>query len=209
MNKPEAKKKSTKRTIQASLTRERIYATAFRLITERGFENVTVEEICHESGVAKGSFYHHFKSKDDIVIETYKIVDREYSEEVSRLPSDMSSLDKIIATVEFHAAYAKSKGVAFVRQIYKSQLEAGTGFFISEDRPFFIILRQIIEKGIEAGEIRNDLSALELARWIMSFSRGITYDWCLHGGNYDIEAVMKRAFLIIIRNFQSFPGLRK
>ncbi len=206
MNKPEAKKKITKRTIQANLTRERIYATAFRLITERGFENVTVDEICQESGVAKGSFYHHFKSKDDIVIETYKIVDKEYSEEVSRLPSDLGAVDKIIATVGFHATYAKNKGVAFVRQIYKSQLESGTDFFISEDRPFFIILRQIIETGIERGEIRNDLPAVELARWIMSFSRGITYDWCLHDGNYDIEAVMRRAFLVIIRNFRNLPG---
>lgn len=105
-------------------TREKIYNTAFKLITERGFDNITVDEICMESGVAKGSFYHYFKSKDDIIVETYKIIDQKYSE----LPSSMTSFDKILITVGFQAKYARMKGVDFVRQIYKSQLESGTDF---------------------------------------------------------------------------------
>lgn len=205
MKAPGKKKKVTSRSIQAGKTRQKIYETAFRLITERGFEHVTVDEICHESGVAKGSFYHYFKSKDDIVIETYKIVDKQYSDEVRALPQGMSSFEKIISTVGFQATYAKKKGVAFVRQIYKSQLESGTDFFISEDRPYFKILREIIDAGMKAGEIRNDLPSVELARWIVSFSRGVTYDWCLHDGTYDIEQVMERAFRVILQNFLDYP----
>ena len=67
ISKPQAE--LTMRKKQALATREKIYNTAFRLLTERGFENITVDEICSESGVAKGFFYHYFKSKDDIVIE--------------------------------------------------------------------------------------------------------------------------------------------
>ncbi len=195
--------KITMRKQQALATREKIFNSAFRLITEKGFDNVTVDDICNESGVAKGSFYHHFKSKDDIIIETYKIIDQKYSDEVAELPSGMSSFDRILATVGFQAKYARSKGVAFVRQIYKSQLESGTDFFISEERPYFKILREIIEDGISKGEIRSGFSAVELTRWIISFSRGITYDWCLHSGDYDIVAVMDRAFRIIIENFRN------
>ena len=193
----------TMRQKQAIETRERIYNTAFRLMTENGFDNITVDQICSESGVSKGSFYHYFKSKDDIVIETYKIVDQQYSDEVMELPEDMGSFEKILATVGFQAKYARKKGVAFVRQIYKSQLESGTDFFISEERPYFKILRITIEEGIKRGEIKSEFSAIELTRWIISFSRGITYDWCLHDGDYDIEKVMDTAFRIIIDNFRN------
>ncbi|HOP64260.1 MAG TPA: TetR/AcrR family transcriptional regulator [Spirochaetota bacterium] len=192
----------SKRKQQAIATREKIFNAAFRLITEKGFDNVTVDEICTESGVAKGSFYHYFKSKDDIVIETYMIIDKKYSDEVYDLPSDMNSFDKILATVGFQAKYAHNKGIEFVRQIYKSQLESGTDFFISEERPYFKILREIIEEGMEKGEIKPELSAVELTRWIISFSRGVTYDWCLHSGDYDIVAVMDRAFRMTLGNFR-------
>lgn len=202
MNDKDPEPKMTMRKQQALATREKIFNTAFRLMTEKGFDNITVDEICSESGVAKGSFYHYFRSKDDIVIETYKIIDQEYSDEVRALPYDMSSIEKILATVGFQAKYATNKGVAFVRQIYKSQLESGTDFFISEDRPYFRILREIIEEGMEKGEIRSGLPAIELTRWIISFSRGITYDWCLHSGDYEIVGVMDRAFRIILENIR-------
>lgn len=196
------KKPLTMRRQQALATREKIYNTAFRLITERGFDNITVDEICSESGVAKGSFYHHFRSKDDIIIETYKIVDQHYSDVVAALPASMSCFDRILATVGFQAEYVNEKGVGFITQIYKSQLESGTDFFISEDRPFFLILKKIIDDGINKGEIREGFSPEELTRWILSFSRGITYDWCLHNGNYNIVETMERAFRIVIENFR-------
>ena len=195
----------TRRQLQAEITREKIYSVAFRLMTEKGFENITIDEICRESGVAKGSFYNHFKSKDDIVIEIYKIVDEEYSAQVYTLPEDLNSIEKIIMTVGFQATFANARGVRFVRQIYKSQLESGTDFFISEDRPYFRILREIIEVGMKRGEINDSLSAEELTRWIISFSRGITYDWCLHDGNYSIEEVMQRTFRTILSGFKITP----
>jgi len=203
MTEQDNKPKLTKRKLQANETREKIYNTAFKLITERGFDNITVDEICMESGVAKGSFYHYFKSKDDIVVETYKIIDQKYSDEIEQLPSSMTSFDKILTTVGFQAKYARMKGVDFVRQIYKSQLESGTDFFISEERPYFIILKKIIEEGIEKGEIQNGFSSVELTRWILSFSRGITYDWCLHSGNYNIVEVMERVFKVVMKNFEA------
>jgi TetR/AcrR family fatty acid metabolism transcriptional regulator len=65
------KENLTSRDLQAMETRRKIFNTAAQLITEKGFDNVTVEEICKQSGVAKGLFYHYFNSKADIVIETY------------------------------------------------------------------------------------------------------------------------------------------
>ena len=60
---------------QAKETRTRIYETAVELMQEHGFENITVEEICKQAGVAVGSFYYHFQSKNDILTEIFHRAD--------------------------------------------------------------------------------------------------------------------------------------
>jgi TetR/AcrR family transcriptional repressor of nem operon len=49
-------------------TRERIVRTAARLFLARSYQSVGVNEICAEAQVQKGSFYHFFPSKGDLVI---------------------------------------------------------------------------------------------------------------------------------------------
>ena len=44
-----------------------IIESAKALVYKEGYNNISVEKICSEAGVAKGSFYIHYKSKDDII----------------------------------------------------------------------------------------------------------------------------------------------
>jgi AcrR family transcriptional regulator len=48
-------------------TRRTLIRTAARLWSERGFDEVTVEEICSEAGVGRTTFYLHFESKDHLL----------------------------------------------------------------------------------------------------------------------------------------------
>jgi AcrR family transcriptional regulator len=43
--------------------------TAFRLFRERGYDNVSVDDIIAATGTSKGTFYHYFKSKDELLGE--------------------------------------------------------------------------------------------------------------------------------------------
>ena len=47
-------------------TRERLIQAAISLILRQGFSATSVEAICNEAGVTKGSFFHHFKTKDEL-----------------------------------------------------------------------------------------------------------------------------------------------
>ena len=47
-------------TKKAERTRAKLLESAKRLIGERGFDKVSVEDITRDSGVAKGTFYHYF-----------------------------------------------------------------------------------------------------------------------------------------------------
>lgn len=48
-------------------TRDHIVETADRLFYERGFESTSFADIAGAVGISRGNFYHHFKSKDDIL----------------------------------------------------------------------------------------------------------------------------------------------
>ena len=47
-------------------SKTRLLDAALRVIRAKGYAATTVEDICQQAGVTKGSFFHHFKSKDDL-----------------------------------------------------------------------------------------------------------------------------------------------
>jgi TetR/AcrR family transcriptional repressor of nem operon len=51
---------------QPEMTRRKLIEATTALMLRQGFNATTVDEICAEAGVTKGSFFHHFDSKDDI-----------------------------------------------------------------------------------------------------------------------------------------------
>ncbi len=51
------------------MKREKIKSVAQKLFLQKGFDNVSVEEITKQAGISKGSFYTYFKSKDELLKE--------------------------------------------------------------------------------------------------------------------------------------------
>lgn len=69
-----AKKKRAKRDIPSCDTKKLLVRTAETLISEHGFDGVTIDDITNACGLTKGAFYYSFDSKSDLVyeIERYK-----------------------------------------------------------------------------------------------------------------------------------------
>jgi AcrR family transcriptional regulator len=59
-------------------TREKLTAAALELFTAQGYERTSVHEICQQSGVSNGSFFHHFGSKEGLALEVYLKERRSY-----------------------------------------------------------------------------------------------------------------------------------
>ena len=60
-------KSMSRRERRAAETRVRLFRCALQLFAERGFPNVTVEDITEAADVGKGTFFNYFESKDDVL----------------------------------------------------------------------------------------------------------------------------------------------
>ena len=60
---------STPKTARGEATRRAILSAAEQVIGERGFNDASITDITREAGVAQGTFYIYFKSKDEVFAE--------------------------------------------------------------------------------------------------------------------------------------------
>lgn len=49
-------------------SKARLLDAALTVIRRQGYAGTTVEDVCREAGLTKGSFFHHFKGKDDLAL---------------------------------------------------------------------------------------------------------------------------------------------
>lgn len=74
-------------TAQGAAARERLYATAIRLIAQRGYEATTLRDIAKEADVSVGLLYRYFPSKQAVIIALYEELSAEYANRAARMQS--------------------------------------------------------------------------------------------------------------------------
>src|SRR3712207_7644572 len=62
--------------------RARIEAAALELFRSRGFDHVTVEDVCAEAGVGPATFYRHFGTKEGVVFAYREARSEEHTSEL-------------------------------------------------------------------------------------------------------------------------------
>ena len=81
-------------------TKRKIFETSMKLFAEKGYESTSIEEITATVGVAKGTLYYHFSSKEEIfnflVEEGMKLLKNSIQIKTAKLDN---SIDKIKAII--------------------------------------------------------------------------------------------------------------
>ncbi|ADN01184.1 TetR/AcrR family transcriptional regulator [Spirochaeta thermophila] len=162
-------------------TRARIIETASRLFWEHGYDRVPVERIIREVGIAKGTFYHHFRSKEDLldaVVETFtdSIIDRlDKTLRDTSIPIEEKLTLLINQSVQF-----KLESIPLMLTILKTWLDPANVTFrekmeqLSLEK-FLPLMARFIEEGTEAGIFHiGRMRPRDVARFIMTLSFAIT-----------------------------------
>ena len=80
---------------------EAIVQTVNRLLSEKGFDAMTVDEVAASVGIAKASLYKHFPSKEDLAAAAMVRVMRGAREFLATIASELPPLDKLKAVVRW------------------------------------------------------------------------------------------------------------
>jgi AcrR family transcriptional regulator len=95
--------------IQAS-TRDRLLAAARALVEEGGYGGASVAAIAERAGVASGTLYRHFSSKEELFVELFRVVcDREVSAmqgAAAAMPAGAPRIDRLVEVLATFAERA-------------------------------------------------------------------------------------------------------
>lgn len=72
-----------------------------RLLAEKGFDAMTVDEVAADVGIAKASLYKHFPSKEDLAAAAMVSVMRRAQDFLDALPTDASATEKLRLVVQW------------------------------------------------------------------------------------------------------------
>lgn len=169
-------------------TKGRIIAAAWKLFYEQGYEETTVEDIVFESETSKGSFYHYFKGKDELMGTLANVFDEKYEELMETMDPALGAVEKLIyLNHELFAMIDGGVSIDLLSRLLSTQLLArGEKHLLDRNRTYFKLLRQIIAAGQQAGELRTDRTVNDIVKAYALWERALLYDWCLCGGEYSL-----------------------
>lgn len=194
---------------QESARRAEILATAGQVFAEQGFANTSVRDIGAECGILSGSLYHHFASKDAMLLEILeqtmdslliKYLDVKESTDGSR-----ARLRNLFEVALSFVAYEPH--VAKILQNEFQQLKHVDAFQPLLQRYNEIrrlVWREVLDQSVEEGLIRSDFD-LEMAyRVIMGAVLSAVY-WLRPDGQYSVAEIADQYTIILIDGL-SHPG---
>jgi AcrR family transcriptional regulator len=147
---------------RAQQTKRRIRRAAGELIVAKGLEHTTVDEIVAAAGIAKATFYLHFKSKEELVLEYGR----------QRLRHAAALLPEVLLLGSVEAALRALVGAVLKDKDWHPELVKVAMLRLAEsyDRLQALDLRQLllplIELGTTRGELRTDIAPATLASFV-------------------------------------------
>lgn len=170
-------KPKTKRQLQALETKDKIYSAALAVINEKGYRNVNIQDITEAAGVAKGSFYTYFESKDDLVMYTYAQSDTEYRVAYEQV----KELDFLTAVTEFvRIAYTKyeKRGKEIIKALIMNYTTEAFADVYHKDRYLLQCLRSLVLIGQHEKALDPSRPDAEYVNILLSVMIGAETMWC-------------------------------
>jgi TetR/AcrR family transcriptional regulator, transcriptional repressor for nem operon len=165
-------------------SKTKLLDATLRIVRAKGYNATRIEDICAEAGLTKGSFFHHFKSKEDLALAAVAHWDAHTTGFFAAAPyhGPTDPLDRLLAYVDFRKA-------ALTGELPEFTCFAGT--IVQEVYGTHPEIRAACEGNISghAGTLEGDIR--EAMR-----KYGVRGEWTAKGLALHTQSVIQGAFIL-------------
>src|SRR6266403_563242 len=146
---------------------QQIIDAAVRVFARHGYYNSRVSDIAREAGVASGTIYLYFKTKDDILVRLFREKMAEWVALVRKeVAAERDPLAKIRKIVALH--FRVLQGNKFFRGASAHEVSA-----------YFDVIQSVLEEGVAAGRVRRDLALKVATKMLFGAMDQLATSWVL------------------------------
>ena len=189
---------------RAKETRRELVRTAARLWSERGFDDVTVEEICSAAGVGRTTFYLHFESKERLLggLASGTAAGVAAELDAARPAGDLAvQVDVFIrGVVRRMEAVPKTLVELVVRSQHGRKLaRARADGPLGESTRFADLLQGVLAEAQDRGEVVRTVDVAELGEILGAVTMDAIEAWASDRvGDRSLDAVLRRRFALVL-----------
>ncbi|MFA5536855.1 MAG: TetR/AcrR family transcriptional regulator [Bacillota bacterium] len=167
---------------------------AIDIISENGVQGLSTKEIAAKQGISESLLYKHFKSIDEVLVAVVAYFGR-FDTMIfnTMLKRNISYKEKILGSVEsFIELYENYPSLAAIVLNYETLMHyehtKDSMRKIIEGRSAFMV--ELIERGQNAGEIKDYFSAQELADIVLGLTKTIILRWKMGDYKFSVKECM-------------------
>ena len=191
----------TRRREQARKTEQMILQSALALMRTRGFDKVSVRDICRAANITTGAFYHHFSSKEALFTKGFSPLDLYMEQSLAGYDGD-SPLEKLRIILTSYARFIEIECGELTGQYYQQRVLNPLAVKSMDQNRY--INRAMLDC-LAAAEEKGLLSVSRSPEWLADFLfrhfRGVVIDWVLHDYGYSLLEKMTEDYELFERLF--------
>ena len=171
--------------------KEQIILSTIELIDELGINNLSIHEIAKKENITEGALYRHFRSKEEIIIESlryYSHFDINIINTINKnnLGSRASIVSLLTSLSEYYENYPEITAIycSFESLIYEQNIGEEVRMIIKRRSDFLILL---IEKGIQSGAFKEYINSEDLANIISGSFKNLVFKWRIEKYKFSLK----------------------
>jgi AcrR family transcriptional regulator len=190
-------------------TRQAIIDAALDLFQRLGFHATSVQDITEAAGVTKGAFYHHFPSKEDLLLLIHDdYIDYQLKAVRAELGKPGTARERLSGLIRCVLEGVEQYHANVVIFFQERRYLTGDRFTHIRDRRDELEgeFRSLIQRGIRSGEFRRDLDGPVTCLGIIGMCAW-TYQWFSPKGRLPIHSIAKQFTAMVLDGITAPPGL--
>ena len=183
-------------------TKDLIRETAMELFRERGYETVTINDICQSCGITKRTFYYHFESKAQLLSGIVDYWGIEAERLIHTFATQEKSIDILWQLMRVYCVNAQKYGANILKQVYVLMIQEGSEQHFPQNMYLYDLALQLLAKAQKNREIENLKSPDQVIFILYHCLRSVSISWAAENGSYDLAREYRKCFDIIV----GYPG---